>query len=149
MVDDGGKDDAAELSRLIDSVKGASKPRKSLGSTPRKVGKPHCDPLVDSRGRVVGAIPIATITGYDNRLVFLQSTPKLAVVLTTLGLEYANVETLSVEQFKAAFKAMPVKFPGCVHTVLFKEATRLVDARDAVRPFFRLSIQKVSGTATQ
>lgn len=143
----GGKQELIEMTQLVESAGGHRQAKDLLKKYIKEgVGKPYCDPIVDASGKVVGGRPIATIMAYDNKLVFQGETSQLTKVLAALGLRFQQVEILTPTQFKTAFKSIPTKFPECVHMIAFREATRLVDARDAVRPYFRLSITKVTPT---
>ena len=140
----GGKQELLELSQLIESSGGNKQAKDALQAYIKEgVGKPHCDPITDSKGKVTGAYPLASVTASDNKLVFNGNNQKLQTVLLALGLQYKQIESLTPENFKSIFKSVPSKFPHCVHMIAFKEETRLVDARDAVRPYFRMNITKL------
>lgn len=138
----GGERGVKDVAKIVEAVGGHQQAITLLQKY--GVGKPHCLPLTNSVGRLTGVTPLSTMTAYDDKIVIETETPELKELLHSLGLPFEKVKSLPIAEFKVAFKDVPSKVNACVHTVIFREVTRLVDARDAVRPFFRLNIQKVA-----
>lgn len=106
------------------------------------VGKPHCSPVTDESGKVVGAKALATVVAHDNSIEFESETPQLSTLLNKLGLKYSDVSILTPTEFGRLFRNVGRLYPDCVHKLDFIERTRLVDARDAAGQMFRLKLIK-------
>lgn len=106
------------------------------------VGKPHCYPVTDESGKVVGAKALATVVALDNSIKFKAETPQLSNLLSKLGLKFSDVSILTPSAFSRVFRNVGRLYPDCVHKLDFIEKTRLVDARDAAGQMFRLKLIK-------
>lgn len=101
-------------------------------------GKPHCDPR-GLAGRKI-AVPLAVVVADDTHIRFQGSTPKLEEVLKLLDQNFGSVRELRFDEFRRTFAPLEKLLPNCKHTIDFREATRLVDGRDAARFTFYLHI---------
>ena len=103
-------------------------------------GKPPClYDLVDGRRNVK---TLATVIATDTMISFETKTPELEKMLQLVGRSYEAVKNLPLIDFRNAFSELVQKQPDCRYTLRFIEKTRLVDARDAARFSFYLSIGK-------
>jgi hypothetical protein len=126
LVDDAGG--AENLERKLDKL------RKLEEGT----GRPPC--LFDEVDGKKVVRPLAVVVANDTHIVFQQTNPELEKVLSLLGLQFATVRELPLADFRRTFSTLVAKKPECRYTLTFREQTRFVDARDAARFAFYLSI---------
>jgi hypothetical protein len=101
-------------------------------------GRPPC--LYDEVDGKKIVRPLAVVVASDTHITFQQTNPELEKVLAMLGREFATVRELPLAEFRKAFSMLVTKKPECRYTLSFREQTRFVDARDAARFAFYLSI---------
>ena len=102
-------------------------------------GKPPCLSEIRNGKRV--ELPVATVVGTDSTIRFTGKTAEMDQVLAMLGQNYSMVQSMSFAEFARAFEPLKRRKPDCLYMLDFVEQTRFVDARDAARGIFRLSIR--------
>jgi hypothetical protein len=139
----GGGGDVALVKKMLDDSGGVDGLRAKLDQLTKleqALGKPPC--LSENRDGKRVAIPIATVVGDSNSLTFTGNTPQLQKVLTELGLSYERVRSLGLAEFRQTFQKTVTVYPNCTHTIMLRETTRLVDARDAAQSYFYAQIRR-------
>lgn len=139
----GGGGDAEVLKKMLDETGGADGMRGKLdrlAKLEQGLGKPPC--LSENRGGNRVAVPIATVVGDASSLTFTGNTPQLQAVLAGLGLSYDRVRSLGLAEFRRTFRPIVTVYPDCRHTIMLRETTRLVDARDAAQAYFYAQIRR-------
>ncbi|AKU11320.1 hypothetical protein AzCIB_1418 [Azoarcus sp. CIB] len=140
----GGIEKATSAQKAVADAGGVEKVQERLEKL-RKLeegsGKPPClYDVVDGKKVVT---KVATVVATDSTIRFTENTPQLAQVLHILGHNFDSVRELSLADFRKAFSPITALKPDCRYTVTFNEATRYVDARDAVSSAFVPAIRKV------
>jgi len=140
----GGAEKVISKVALVDDAGGAENLERKLEKL-RKLeegtGRPPC--LYDEVDGKKIVRPLATVVANDTHITFQQTSPELEKVLSMLGREFATVRELPLGEFRKTFSALVTKKPECRYTLTFREKTRFVDARDAARFAFYLSIATV------
>lgn len=85
---------------------------------------------------------LATAIGSASTITFTGNTPELEKLLSTLGLKYEDVRTLSHSAFKRAFNDVIRNQPECRYTIVLRETTNLVNARDAAQQVFYVAVRR-------
>lgn len=137
----GGSENVRKNVELVDNAGGAESLERKLEKL-RKLeegtGRPPC--LYDEvDGRKI-VRPLAVVVANDTHIIFQKTSPELEKVLSMLGREFATVRELPLAEFRKTFSTLVSKKPECRYTLTFREQTRFVDARDAARFAFYLSI---------
>lgn|GEM_PF-1486344 len=137
----GGAEKVMDKVALVDNAGGAENLEHKLEKL-RKLeegtGRPPC--LYDEVNGKKIVRPLATVVANDTHIIFQQTSPELEKVLSMLGHEFATVRELPLSEFRRTFSKLLTKKPECRYTLAFREKTRFVDARDAARFAFYLSI---------
>lgn len=137
----GGAEKVMDKVALVDRAGGAENLESKLEKL-RKLeegtGRPPC--LYDEVDGKKIVRPLAVVVANDTHITFQQTNPELEKVLSMLGREFASVRDLPLAEFRKTFSMLVVKKPECRYTLAFREQTRFVDARDAARFAFYLSI---------
>ncbi|MFC3442166.1 hypothetical protein ACFOKF_13395 [Sphingobium rhizovicinum] len=135
--------DMTKAAEAIDKAGGAtglSTAMDRLAKLEQGSGKPAC--LYDMVDGAKKPRPLATAVGSGSTISFQSETPELAKLLQSVGLRYAEVQSLSLGQFRRTFNRVLAKQPDCRYTLDFRETTRMVDARDAAGQIFYLRIRR-------
>ena len=124
---DGG---AAKLDRKLER----------LAKLERGQGKPACIyETVDGERKPK---MLATAIGSASSITFVENTPQLQTLLSSLGLTFENVRSLSLPAFRRAFAGAIHKQPECRYTIVLRETTNLVNARDAAQQIFYVAVRR-------
>jgi hypothetical protein len=102
--------------------------------------KPPC--LYELSGTKKQAKTLASAIGGASTITFQSETPELARLLQSRGLDYAQVRSLTLPQFRRLFSRVITAEPSCRYTLEFRETTRLVDARDTAGQIFYLKVRR-------
>jgi len=142
----GDKANEAQVRRAAEAIKeaggasGVSNAMQRLAKLERGSGLPACiDETVDGSRRVV---PLATATGTGSSIVFDAPTPQLDTLLDDIGLGFGSVKSLSLRDFPRVFQRVLTKHPNCRYTIVLRETTRMVNARDAAGQIFYLKLRR-------
>lgn len=120
--------DIKQVRQAITDAGGAENARLAISAYLHGVGKPHCLYASDKKS----AFPLATITAFDDEIVFDTQTPELNLVLAQLGENYGTIAKLSLTDFTRRFAKIASLYPKCVHSLRVREKTEYVRARKAV-----------------
>lgn len=85
---------------------------------------------------------LATAIGSSSTITFVENTPELQKLLSSLGLQYENVRSLSHAAFKRTFSNVIHNQPDCRYTIVLRETTNLVNARDAAQQVFYVAVRR-------
>jgi hypothetical protein len=138
-----GDTDMSRVAEAIQKAGGADKlpdALDKLAKLEQGAGKPPC--LFDTVGGKKQARAIATAVGGASNITFQGETPDLANLLRARNLQYSEVHSLSLTQFRRIFSRVIEAEPNCRYTLEFRETTRLVDARDSAGQIFYLKIRR-------
>lgn len=131
---------AAEAIREAGGASGVSNAMQRLAKLERGSGLPACiDDTVDGSRR---AVPLATATGTGSSIVFDAPTPQLNTLLAEIGRGFGSVRSLSLRDFPRVFQRVLTKHPNCRYTIVLRETTRMVNARDAAGQIFYLKLRR-------
>lgn len=137
----GGTEKLMSKVAAVDAAGGAENLERKLEKL-RKLeegtGRPPC--LYDEVDGKKIVRPLAVVVANDTHITFQQTSPELEKVLSILGKNFAAVRELPLAEFRKIFSTLVAKKPECRYTLAFREKTRFVDARDAARYAFYLSI---------
>lgn len=142
-----GKDvrpgDIEEAAKAINKAGGAEK----LGAAVERLAKlelgsnkPACIYTVENGEKTTTTL--ATAVGSATSITFTSNTPELATLLSSIGLRYDDVKSLSLSRFKQVLAPVLRNQPDCRYTIVLRETTRLVNARDAAGQIFYLRIRR-------
>jgi hypothetical protein len=122
--------DVKQVHDIIRAAGGVEAAKKAISYYMNGVGKPHCLYTNDKRN----AIPLATLTAYDDHITVNGMTSELKQVLAEIGEDSAQVVNtpLPLPSFTKVFSKLANRYPNCMHSVRFLENTNLVFARNAV-----------------
>lgn len=137
----GGTEKVKDKVALVDNAGGKENLElklEKLRKLEEGTGRPPC--LYDEVNGKKIVRSLAVVVANDTHIAFQQTNPELEKVLSMLGLEFAAVRELSLAEFRKTFSTLVAKKPECRYTLAFREHTRFVDARDAARFAFYLSI---------
>jgi len=121
----------AEVKQIHDVIRaagGVAAAKKAISYYVNGVGKPHCLYAADNHR----AVPLATLTAYDDHITIDGVTADFKRVLTEIGEDPAQVADMSLPAFTRAFSKLANRYPNCMHSVRFRENTDLVHARNAI-----------------
>ncbi|MDB5791209.1 MAG: hypothetical protein JWQ80_1233 [Massilia sp.] len=124
-------DQVAEVKQIHDVIRaagGVEAAKKAVSYYVNGVGKPHCLYTDDKRN----AVPLATLTAYDDHITIDGTTAELKKVLAEIGEDPAQVADMPLPAFTKVFSKLANRYPNCIHSVRFRENTNLVYARNAV-----------------
>jgi hypothetical protein len=132
----GTKEESLALLKIIKDSGGS---QQSIGLLQKHgVGKPHCLPIVNSSSRLVDYKSIASVSTFDDRIVFDEYTEDFENLLKKMNIKIEKNKAYSFAEFKTNFKNLSSVESSCVHALSVKENTRYIDARDAISPYFRI-----------
>lgn len=139
----GGGGQVAEVKSIIEKAGGPAGLKSKLGRLAKLeqgLGKPPCLSQIREGKREV--IPIATVVATASTITFSANTPELQRLLDRLGLNYDQVRSMGLAQFRRTFHRVIELQPDCRYSLVFREMSRLVDPRDAVDDYFYLMIRR-------
>lgn len=111
-----------------------------LAKLERGQGKPAC--IYETVDGEKKPKMLATAVGSASIITFVENTPELQNLLTSLGLKFENVKSLSHGAFKRAFSQVIHNQPECRYTIVLRETTNLVNARDAAQQIFYVAVRR-------
>lgn len=85
---------------------------------------------------------LATAVGTAGTISFTGSTPELEVLLTEVDLKYSSVQSLGVREFPRVFSRVVTAHPQCRYTIVLRETTSMVTARDAAQQVFYTALRR-------
>jgi hypothetical protein len=124
-------DQVAEVKQIHDVIRaagGVEAAKKAVSYYVNGVGKPHCLYTDDKRN----AVPLATLTAYDDHITIDGATAEFKKVLAEIGEDRAQVADMPLPAFTKVFSKLGNRYPNCMHSVRFRENTNFVYARNAV-----------------
>jgi hypothetical protein len=142
----GNESDEAQVRRAAEAIKeaggaaGVSDAMQRLAQLERGSGLPAC--LDETVGGVRRAVTLATATGTGSSIVFDGPTPQLTQLLGEVGLDFGAVRSLGLREFPRVFQVVLTKHPNCRYTIMLRETTRMVGARDAAGQIFYLKLRR-------
>ncbi len=131
---------AAEAIREAGGASGVSDAMQRLTKLERGNGLPAC--LEENANGTRHAMTLASATGSDGGIVFDAPTPQFTNLLQAVGLDYGSVRTLGLREFPRTLRRVVTKHPGCRYTIVLRERTRMVGARDAAGQIFYLKLRR-------
>lgn len=139
----GGLKQVSQVNELVKTAGGEQGLKSSLERLKKLedgLGKPPCLYEIVGDKKVVKSL--ATVFATDTSIAFQEESADLTQVLNLMNLKFSGIRELSLEDFRKTFAPLAIRKPECRFTLRFIEKTRLVDARDAARFAFYLSIGK-------
>lgn len=142
----GNESDEAQVRRAADAIReaggaaGVSNAMQRLAKLERGSGLPAC--LEETVGGVRRAVTLATATGTGSSIVFDAPTPQMTQMLGEIGLDFRAVRLLGLRDFPRVFRRVLTKHPNCRYTIVLRETTRMVGARDAAGQIFYLKLRR-------
>lgn len=131
---------AAEAIKEAGGATGLSNAMQRLAKLERGSGLPPClEEKVDGGRRPA---TLASATGGGGVITFDAPTPQFTALLGEVGLSYGAVHSLGLREFTRTFRRVLEKHPQCRYTIVFRETTRMVDARDAAGQIFYLKLRR-------
>jgi hypothetical protein len=85
---------------------------------------------------------LATAIGSASSITFVENTPELQTLLGSLGLRFEDIRSLSLPAFRRTFNSVIQKQPECRYTIILRETTNLVNARDAAQQIFYVAVRR-------
>lgn len=142
----GNESDEAQVRRAAEAIReaggaaGVSDAMQRLAKLERGSGLPAC--LDENVGGVRRTVTLATATGTGSGIVFDAPTPQLTRLLDEVGLDFGAVRALGLREFPRVFRRVLTKHPKCRYTIVLRETTRMVGARDAAGQIFYLKLRR-------
>jgi hypothetical protein len=93
-------------------------------------GKPPCLFIVQDGKRIPQSIGHVQVT--DTRVTFLKNTPELQAVLAKLGTNFADIQDLSLGDFRGRFSGLNRIRPDCRYQVDVSVNTQLLAPMDSI-----------------
>lgn len=131
---------AAEAIREAGGASGVTNAMKRLAKLEKGSGLPAC--LDETVGGARRATTLATATGTGDSIIFDGPTPQLTKLLGEVGLDFVSVRALGLRDFGRTFQRVLTKYPNCRYTIVLRETTRMVNARDAAGQIFYLKLRR-------
>jgi hypothetical protein len=131
---------AAEAIREAGGAAGVSKAMQRLEKLERGSGLPAC--IDETVGGVRRTVTLASATGTGNEIVFDTPTPQFTALLGEVGLDFGSVRSLGLREFPRVFQRVLNRHPKCRYTIVLRETTRMVGARDAAGQIFYLKLRR-------
>lgn len=131
---------AAAAIRDAGGAEGVAGAMERLAKLERGSGLPPC--LEEKVDGVRKPLALGSAVGGAGSISFEAPTPQLTRLLAEVGLSYGAVQSLSLREFPRVFQRVLQKYPNCRYTIVFRETTRMVDARDAAGQIFYLKIRR-------
>lgn len=142
----GNESDEAQVRKVAEAIRqaggatGVTNAMQRLAKLERGSGLPAClDETVDGTRR---ATTLAIATGTSDSIVFDSPTPQFMKVLAEVGLDFGSVRSLGLRDFGRTFRRILTKYPNCRYTIVLRETTRMVNARDAAGQIFYLKLRR-------
>lgn len=85
---------------------------------------------------------LGTAVGTASSITFSGTTPELDQLLSEVGLSYPSVQSLGVREFPRVFSRVLKAHPNCRYTIVLRETTSMVTARDAVNQIFYTKLRR-------
>jgi hypothetical protein len=85
---------------------------------------------------------LATAVGSANAISFTGPTPELTKLLAEVGISYSAVQSVSARSFPGVFRPVLQKYPACRFTIVLRETTSMVTARDAAQQVFYTALRR-------
>lgn len=142
----GKEADEAQVRRAAEAIKeaggaaGVSAAMQRLAKLERGSGLPAC--LDETVGGVRRAVTLASATGTGSSIVFDTPTPQFSRLLDEVGLDFGSVRSLGLREFPRVFQRVLTRYPKCRYTIVLRETTRMVNARDAANQIFYLKLRR-------
>jgi hypothetical protein len=142
----GNESDEAQVRRAAEAIReaggaaGVSDAMQRLAKLERGSGLPAC--LDETVGGVRRAVTLAAATGTGSSISFDAPTPQFTRLLDEVGLDFGSVKSLGLREFPRVFQRVLTKHPKCRYTILLRETTRMVNARDAAGQIFYLKLRR-------
>lgn len=142
----GNEADEAQVRKVAEAIReaggaaGVTNAMQRLAKLERGSGLPTC--LDETVGGTRRATTLATATGTGDRIVFDAPTPQFSKVLAEVGLDFDSVRSLGLREFGRTFRRVLTKRPNCRYTIVLRETTRMVNARDAAGQIFYLKLRR-------
>lgn len=143
LGDDLEQGDIEKAAEAIEKAGGASQlddKMERLAKLERGQGKPSCiyETVDGERKPKI----LATAVGSGSTITFTENTPELQTLLQSLGLRYEDVRSLSHAAFRQRFSGVIRNQPNCRYTIILRETTNLVNARDAAQQVFYVAVRR-------
>lgn len=106
----------------------------------RGQGKPSC--LYETIGGERKPKLMAKAVGTASSITFVERTPEFDKLLASLGLNFGQVRSLSLSAFQRTLGPIVTKHPDCRYTIMLRETTNLVNARDAAQQIFYVAVRR-------
>ncbi len=85
---------------------------------------------------------MAKAVGTASSITFVERTPEFDALLASLGLNFGQVRSLSLSAFQRTLGPIVTKQPDCRYTIMLRETTNLVNARDAAQQIFYVAVRR-------
>lgn len=142
----GNESDEAQVRKVAEAIReaggaaGVTNAMQRLAKLEKGSGLPAC--LDETVGGTRRATTLATATGTSDSIVFDAPTPQFMKVLAEVGLDFGSVRSLGLRDFGRTFRRILTKHPNCRYTIVLRETTRMVNARDAAGQIFYLKLRR-------
>jgi hypothetical protein len=132
--------DAVEAIAQAGGAAGVSQSMSRLAKLEKGMDKPPCLSEVVNGQRETEIL--ASAVGTASSISFTGSTPQLEALLSEIGVPYDRVRTMGLHEFTRTFAPILQKHPTCRYTIVLRETTRMIDARDAAGQIFYLKLRR-------
>lgn len=131
---------AREAIQLAGGADGLSHAMQRLAKLEQGSDKPPC--LFEMVNGQRQSKTLATAVGTASSITFSGSTPEFDQLLSEVGLSYPSVQSLGVREFPKVFSRVLRAHPTCRYTIVLRETTSMVTARDAVNQIFYTKLRR-------
>lgn len=131
---------AAEAIRKAGGAKALDEKLARLEKLERGQGKPSC--VYETVNGERRPRLIATAVGTASTITFVDRTPDFDALLASLGLSFERVRSLGLADFRRTFGPVVSRHPDCRYTIVLRETTNLVNARDAAQQIFYVAVRR-------
>lgn len=131
---------AADAIQKVGGAKALSEKLARLEKLERGQGKPSC--IYETFNGERRPKLMATAVGSASSITFVDRTPEFDALLASLGLDFEQVKNLSLPAFRRTFGPVVIKQPDCRYTIVLRETTNLVNARDAAQQIFYVAVRR-------
>ncbi len=131
---------AADALQKVGGARALSDKLARLEKLERGQGKPSC--IYETVNGERKPKLIARAVGSASMITFVDRTPEFDALLGSLGLNFSQVRTLSLPAFRRTLGPIVTKQPNCRYTIVLRETTNLVNARDAAQQIFYVAIRR-------
>jgi hypothetical protein len=132
--------EAADAIKKAGGAAGVSNAMDRLAKLEKGSGLPPC--LSEAANGQRKVVLLATAVGNGSTIAFTEPTPQLIKLLNEVGLSYGSVQSLGLREFPRVFQRVLQKYPNCRYTIMLRETTRMVDARDAAQQIFYTQLRR-------